>query len=281
MYNSKRKRFTRDALDNVAELTRSMFIKYVNPSNIQRMQKTLDLSDIEGEKPCINRVMIPIQERIDEEERQKALRLAKEWQKRIKNGGWSERMIYDCMGEDDYLDDEAAYVLNPKQLKRLNKKLYGGKNSSKRGSRGKGKKNKENLYCGYDDDYWENRNSMYSHGEWSDDDEDNYEEAYKKIKFYPDITNELSVIEFNSLKEFSDYCDEHGYAVGTTDYDNLKNWSVIHCCLDPIDLEYGDFAIITDNSYGGLYWTVEQDLPEDVKNPELVGSSSVKEIDEI
>jgi hypothetical protein len=113
---------------------------------------------------------------------------------------------------------------------------------------------------------------MFRNGEWSDDDEDNYEEAYKNIKFYPDVTNEMSAIEFNSLKEFSDYCDEHGYAVGTTDYDNLKNWGVIHCCLDPIDLEYGEFAIITDSSYGGLYWTVEKDLPEDVKYPEVATS---------
>jgi hypothetical protein len=57
---------------------------------------------------------------------------------------------------------------------------------------------------------------------------------------------------------------------GTTDYENLKNWGTVHCCLDPIDLEYGDYSIITDTSYGGLYWTVESDLPEDVKHPELV-----------
>jgi hypothetical protein len=30
--------------------------------------------------------------------------------------------------------------------------------------------------------------------------------------------------------------------------------------LDPIDLEYDENTIITDNSYGGLYWTVEADL---------------------
>jgi hypothetical protein len=216
--------------------------------------------------------MIPIAERIDEEERQKELREAAEWRKRVK--GWPRSMMYDCMGEDDFLvDEEEGVILNAKHLKRLNKKYYNGKSekSSKRGKRG-GKKKGNLVYSTYDDDYWKNRKTMFRNGEWSDDDEDNYEEAYKNIKFYPDVTNEMSAIEFNSLKEFSDYCDEHGYAVGTTDYDNLKNWGVIHCCLDPIDLEYGEFAIITDSSYGGLYWTVEKDLPEDVKYPEVATS---------
>jgi hypothetical protein len=37
-------------------------------------------------------------------------------------------------------------------------------------------------------------------------------------------------------------------------------------------MEYGDFAIITDTSYGSLYWTVESDLPEDVKGPEVINA---------
>ena len=248
----------------VMDMTRSIFTKYINPTNLLRLQKTLDLSDVDGRKPCINSVMVPISERLEEEEREAALKAAREYQSR----GWPSSMMYDCMGEDYYFDEEGGYILNPKHLKKKNKKLYDGdkKKSSKRGSRGKGKKSD---YVTYEDEYWENRKSLYTHGEWSDD-EENYEEEYKKIKFYPDITNEMSVIEFDSLKEFSDYCDEHGYLVGMTDYENLKNWGTVHCCLDPIDLEYGDYSIITDTSYGGLFWTVESDLPEDVKHPELV-----------
>ena len=249
----------------VMDMTRSLFTKYINPTNLLRLQKTLDLSDVNGRKPCINAVMVPISERLDEEEREAELKRALEWQSR----GWPKSMMYDCMGEE-YYDDDGCVILNPKNLKKLNKRLYDEKKkkSSKRGSRGKGKKADYVTYQD-EDEYWENRQSLYTHGEWSDD-EDNYEEGYKKIKFYPDITNEISVIEFDSLKKFSDYCDEHGYLVGTTDYENLKNWGTVHCCLDPIDLEYGEFAIITDTSYGGLYWTVEKDLPEDVKHPELV-----------
>lgn len=261
MYKGNRTRFTRNALESVADAARKAFFKCINPTNLIRLQKTLDLSDVDSDKPSINNIMIPIQERIDEEERLEQLEMARRWAKK----GWSQGMIYDCMGEDEYYDED-GYVLTPKQIKKLNKKLSKGKASSKRGSRGKGKHRDNVEYGGYEDfgeDYWENRKTMYNHGEWDDDDEDNYEESYKKIKFYPDITNEMSVVEFDSLKEFNDYCGEHGYTVGTTDYENLKNWGTIHCCLDPIDLEYGDSAIITDTSYGGLYWTVEPDLHDE------------------
>ena len=275
MYKGNRQRFTRNALESVADAARKAFFKCINPTNLIRLQKTLDLSDVDSDKPSINSVMIPIQERIDEEERLEQIEMARRWAKH----GWSQRMVYDCMGEEDYLmDEDEGIILNAKQLKKLNKKLSKGKSSSKRGSRGKGKRPDKVEYGGYEDfseDYWENRKSMYTHGEWIDD-EDNYEEAYKKIKFYPDITNELSVIEFDSLKEFSDYCNEHGYLVGTTDFDNLKNWGTVHCCLDPIDLEYGDYSIITDTSYGGLYWTVEADLPDDVKEAVNSQTSSNK-----
>lgn len=266
MYNGKRARFSKGAIGSAIELTKTMFLRYINPTNLLRLQKTLDLSDVSDEKPSINGVMVPIAERLDEEERQAELRKCRVY-------GWPHNMIYDCMGEDDYLRDSEGIILNPKHMKKINKKTFG--KSNKRGSRGKGKKKDYDAqYVGYEDydDYWENRKSMYTHGEWSEDNEDNYEESCKSIKFYPDITNEMSVIEFSSLKGFSDYCDEHGYVVGATDYENLKNWSTVHCCLDPIDLEYGEYAIITDTSYGGLYWTVEADLPDDVKHPDLVSS---------
>ncbi len=275
MYKGKRARFTRNALDSVADIARKIFVKYINPTNLVRLQKTLDLSDVSDEKPSINGVMIPIQTRLDEEYRQAEL----EMEQRLKDA-WSKGMLYDCMGED-YIYDDEGIILNPKYLKKKNRKLYEEngkkKSSSKRGSRGKGKKNNYDAqYVGYEDydDYWENRKSLYTNGEWDEDDEDNYESSYKTIKFYPDITNEMSVMEFHSLKEFSDFCDRRGYVVGSTDYSNLKNWGVIHCCLDPIDMEYGEFAIVTDTSYGALYWTVEADLPADVKDAEVIDAEA-------
>ena len=77
MQKKSRARFTRNVISAAESLTRAIYTKYINPSNSERMQKTLDLDDVEGEKPCINDVMIPISARIDEEERIVALEEAR------------------------------------------------------------------------------------------------------------------------------------------------------------------------------------------------------------
>ena len=143
--------------------------------------------------------------------------------------GWDDEVGYDPY-EEIY-----SKLGNSKKSKKLNKKLY-------KHSKGK---NKRRYYPEDEDDYWKNRESMYTHGEWSDerdlDNEDEFDEPYK-------------------LNDFNDFCVKNDYNVSITDHNNLVNWQVIHCCLDPISLEYGENDVITDNSYGALYWTVSEDL---------------------
>jgi len=225
---------------------------------------TLDLCGCVGDKPTINGIMPAIMERLDEEERLAMLALAEKWRgKKVRR--WSDYMLYDCMGEDyPGFDDEDGYdpyeeiysALSGKGKNKLNKKLF--KKSKKSG---KGKKRYERVDYSNEDDFWENRGTMFRNGEWSDDldNEDNYDHPEKVIKFYPDIENELDVKEFHSLKEFSDFCSDNGYFMSSVDYNHLLDWDVIHCCLDPVSLEYDEKEIITDNSYGGLYWSVSDD----------------------
>jgi len=225
-----------------------------------QLLRTLNLSNIHGDKPHVNDIMPIIVERLDAEEYAASLALARSWQR-----GWSARqMLYECMGEDypgfddeeyGYDDLESLYDgvghKGSRKIRELNKKLFKkGRHSSKSKHRGS-----------EDDDFWANRSTMFRNGEWSDDitDED-YDSPYKCIKFYPDIEDEFSVKEFDSLKAFSDFCEENGYRIGTIDYNNLLNNSVTHCCLDPISKEYGENEIITDNSYGALFWTVSEDI---------------------
>lgn len=248
--------------------SKSANIVVLDVRNFEQMERTLDLRGIVGDKPVINSVMPLIVERLDDEERKEMLEMAKRWRK---GKGWSSSMIYDCMGEDyPGCDDYGGYEIydpyeelyselgNSKRYKKLNKKLY-KRNGGKRGKNN----DKDYRYYEDEDDYWANRESMFTHGEWSDNDldnEDDYDEPYKCIKFYSDIENEMSVREFYSLKEFNDFCTENGYNVSETDRNNLINWSVVHCCLDPISLEYGENDVLTDNSYGALFWSVSDDL---------------------
>ena len=227
--------------------------------NAEQLQRTLDLRGVKDERPSINEVVERVVERLEREREAEMLAMARSWKKGGK--GWPSCMMYECMGEDyPGWDDEEGFDpyeeifdglahKGSRKLKELNKKLF------KRSSKHKKHRGSE------EDDYWANRHTMFRNGEWSDDldDEDNYEDPYKCIKFYSDINNEMSVREFYSLKEFNDFCTENNYIIGTTDYNNLVNLQVVHCCLDPISLEYGENDVITDNSYGALYWSVSED----------------------
>ena len=229
--------------------------------NTEQLERTLDLRGIIGEKPIINAIMPTIMERLDEEERMRILATARRWQQ-----GGGDSMLYNCMGEEIMdLDNEYDFYgyLNRKNgSKKLGKKLLKRLTSGKRSK----KKEKDVVYSSYpEDDYWLNRDTMFTNGEWSDV-EDGYSEPYKCIKFYGDIENELSVREFYSLKEFNDFCTSNGYNVSIVDRNNLFNWSIVHCCLDPVSMEYGEYDIITDNSYGALYWSVSENFDNSVRS---------------
>ena len=222
------------------------------PDDVQ-LERTLGLVGVVGERPHVNDLMPDIVKCIEKEESKRNIVLASKWYNNDDDDDYSPSM-FDYLCDDDY-DFSSMLHCSSKRLKKLQKKHYGKRKG----------KNARMSYGGYDDgdDYWNNRESLY--GEKFDDASlDEYDgHGYKSIKFYPDIRNEGKYQEFYSLKEFEIFCSQEGYTVGDVDLENLRTWSIVHCCLDPIDKKYGDNCIITDNSYGGLYWTVGDDLPID------------------
>lgn len=242
----------------------SSIARFINPVNTIRMQRTLNLEGVDITlKPHINDLMPIIEERLEEEARQRNIAIARSW---ARSGKVLQNVLFD--GADYGFEDEEeyfAYLHNQKKLRKQNKKKYGeSTGSKKRGSRGS-KKSRQSLNDGYSyglvdpDDFWEHRRALYGDDFESDDND------AKHIYFYPDVEQEMDVVEFQSLSEFNEYCEKNGYEVGDTDFSNLQKWNVIHCCLDPIDLSYGEKSIVTDTSYGGLYWTVEPDLSKSKK----------------
>lgn len=226
MYSNKKKRhFTRDSYSSSG--IRVLLI----PRDDEQLSRTLSLEGVVGDKPCINDVVGATMARLEAEYMNNAVREYMNW----------ANMVYSCMGEDRLpfdddddlegyeFDEKGCMILNPKKRKRHARREY--RKSEKR-----------------------------SRARHHYDEDETYEAPVQVIKYYPDVENELSVIEFNSLKEFENFCDKSGIVVNTVDYSRLLRENEVHCCLDPIDMDYGDKVLITDTSYGGLYWTVSEDV---------------------
>lgn len=106
------------------------------------------------------------------------------------------------------------------------------------------------LYSGYEDDPTE-----YSLDENTE---------YKEIWFYPDYHCKDDRLEFNSIKEFSDYCENQGYFVSSEVANDLSWRYESHCCLCPESERVGLLEIMSEHSYGEMFYEAceEQELSD-------------------
>lgn len=79
------------------------------------------------------------------------------------------------------------------------------------------------------------------------------------IYFYEDYHNSAERLEFNSFKEFDDFCIDRGYQIPQYSRHLLLTSPVSHCCVDPLCEKYGfDKEITVDDSYGALFYAVSE-----------------------
>ena len=164
------------------------------------------------------------------------------------------------------LDDSLNKYIEAKELEELNKPYTAN-------------------FIDYDDDYYSDyydgllfpesnsrllRSLLEDDGGPDDEEDDFNAEEYakhskdkKSIYYYPNILDEYSRMEFSNLKEFNDFCDKHGYLMSNRTANEMIKGKVMHCTLDPTDKMAGDFVIVADRSYGGLYYSVCDDLYDD------------------
>ena len=83
---------------------------------------------------------------------------------------------------------------------------------------------------------------------------EDYESEKKEIWFYFDYHNKEDRLEFNSLKEFNDYCDSMGYYVEKDVADDIEWRYESHCCLNPESERIGLLEIMTAHSYGDMFY---------------------------
>lgn len=180
-------------------------------------------------------------------------------------------------GWDDDLDDDSdvvfpyssngVLILNPKGKGKGKKKdpfkdfwsqedreesfFKGGKGKMKHKKRKKARIVDINApYSGYEDDPTEYNLDDIGF-EYSSNGEDS---EHKEIWFYPDYHCKDDRLEFNSIKEFSDYCEKQGYFVSREVINDLAWRYESHCCLYPESEKVGLLEIMSEHSYGEMFF---------------------------
>jgi hypothetical protein len=83
---------------------------------------------------------------------------------------------------------------------------------------------------------------------------EDYDSESKEIWFYPDYHCKDDKLEFNSLKEFSDYCESMGYFVDKEVAADISWRYESHCCLNPESEKIGLLEIMSEYTYGEMFY---------------------------
>lgn len=150
--------------------------------------------------------------------------------------------------DEDYYDDDNVEVIWPKKNKRNGKKRY---------------KSDKDRY----DDYWDHLGhkdngrskrakvidinaKVVGGGEESSD--TLFDSP--RVVFYERYDDRSSGIEFQTLKEFDDFCAEEGYQVYSDEAQRIAYGETVHCCLDPLSRSYGIYCVIAEDTYEDLLY---------------------------
>ena len=96
-------------------------------------------------------------------------------------------------------------------------------------------------------------NSPYD-GEEEEYMSNDYDSESKVIWFYPDYHSKEDRLEFNTLKEFSDYCESMGYWLTSVVEEEIRYRYESHCCLNPQSERIGLLEVMCEHSYGEMFY---------------------------
>jgi hypothetical protein len=121
------------------------------------------------------------------------------------------------------------------------------------------------TYDDDDDDY-----SDYGNGGYYDNDDYDYEEDLfgkkmetqeKEIYFYEKLDFSDDGYEdnqydhlFTNIKELKDFCTENGINIPNNELECIQYRQASYCTFDPLDKEKGILTLLSDNSWGSLWW---------------------------
>ena len=87
---------------------------------------------------------------------------------------------------------------------------------------------------------------------YDEEDDLSYNDCEKEIWFYPDYHDKEDRLEFNSIKEFSDYCVSEGYFISDAYISDLRWRYESHCCLKSCGVD--GYEVICEHSYGEMFY---------------------------
>lgn len=159
-----------------------------------------------------------------------------------------------CYYDDDDEDEDVIWPV-VKKGKKKDKTAYeqfweAEEKKAKRKHRKRGKKNARIIdittpYSGHEENPTECG--------YDDLDSDGINDG-KLIYYYPNYRNKEDRLEFNTLKEFDDFCADYGYTVPPYVGEQIAYRRVSHVCLNPTVREYGMFEIMAEESYADMMY---------------------------
>ena len=88
---------------------------------------------------------------------------------------------------------------------------------------------------------------------------DSDEYKIKHIYFYTEYDDESTAIEFTSVKEFDDYCNDMGYSVNKADAMDIAYCDEYHCALNPYEtILYNKEVVIGAETYDDLSYRCQE-----------------------
>lgn len=78
------------------------------------------------------------------------------------------------------------------------------------------------------------------------------------IYYYPDYTDKTDRLEFNSLKEFDDFCAHNDFVVPPYIGERIAYRPVSHCCLNPLVKKRGMDEIMAEESYADMMFEASE-----------------------
>ena len=115
------------------------------------------------------------------------------------------------------------------------------------------------------DDYPDDDDGVYYDNDDYDYEEDVFDKQMetkeKEIYFYEKLDFSDDGYEdnqydhlFNNIKELKDFCTENGINLPKNELDTIKYRHTSYCTFDPLDKANGELTLLSDYSWGSLWW---------------------------